>query len=1071
MPSDNNTLKIYKSSAGSGKTTTLVFEYLKLILPDPEKYSRILAITFTNKAANEMKQRIINFLTDLNRPGFSDDKLPGDMKEELTHKLNAANINIQTQAGICLKKILHSYSDFAVSTIDSFVYRIIRSFAKDLNLSWDFDVELETEDLFRQIIDMLMENFGKDKFMTRQIMSLVEDKLNEGKSWRIEYEILEMSRTLLESDTHPEFIDYILEVDNQQIEKLRKQFRKENKELLTKAKHIAQKAKQLVENNGISTDDLYHGKNGLGGYIASIASSNPEKVFEEKNRPEQAINDRCLYSKNKPEHIKEKLDAITDQFIEDYEELRQIRAHAANYFGREAIYRNLYILAILKNIKENYESIKEENALLPISEFARSIAQVTLSEDIPYIYERLGERYQHFFIDEFQDTSTLQWKNLLPLIENALSQNNFNLIVGDVKQAIYRFRGGNIEQLAKMPYPPDDINDTLSLKRYEAIQHNAKIDQLNVNYRSKKEIIEFNNRFFTFVKEQMDEHQQQYYDEVTQDHSLSSSGGLVQISLEEKEDHMDKTLEIINNLREEGYSLSDIAVLCRKNKEAQDVAVYLMANTTTNPQTGESEPIRVISDESLTLKQSAAVNTLISFARLLETPEDTVQLGNILQYAYLHQRPAKNFHSWYKSVTQNNSKDFDRIFQNIGYNINTQLLLTYDLYNFFESLVHSMNMNGLNNPYLQFFFDEVLNFTSNKKVPTLFEFLKCWDQKGKNKSIISPEGTNAIQVKTIHKSKGLDFPVVIYPYALEESSNGKNSDYKWVDTSSLSSGNLKSGIVKVSRNLLEPSCFSETYINETRAQKLDMINTLYVCMTRPKERLYIISSYEEKSEKAPLKSLKHLFSSYFDYLNIKENKLLYPEEPTQSKATPNDNEDKKHKALHFQYTRNNNWQKNLTIKKPQTKNIIEQDDPKVAGTIIHTFLAQIFHEEDLPEIKKQVSLQIQDQSKAREIKQTLDKVVKHPELNTYFKQQEDQSIFNEVEILSENKLLRPDRIIVNSQHITVIDYKSGEYDPGHEQQISEYAESLKKMYNRKVNKFIVYISDHVTVKPIESRGK
>ncbi len=1051
-------LKIYKSSAGSGKTTILVYEYLNIILPQPDKFSRILAITFTNKAANEMKQRIISYLQGIIKPDDHNEQLPAGLRQQIEESLKTENKDIEIQAEICLNKILHSYSDFAVSTIDSFVYRIIRSFAKDLELSWDFDVELDTDEMFSEIIDMLMEDFGHDEFLTRQLLEMVEDKLNEGRSWKIEKEILSVSKQLLESEARPHHMQHILEADNKDIEELRKSLSAKNMALLRQAKSIAQKAIWILENNNISPYDLAHGKTGIGGYIQKIATTEPDKVFSGNKNAEAAVSNQCLYSKSKPDKLKAQIDEITTDVISCYEKLCSITDQSAVFYGRESVLRNLHVLSVLKSIKEKYEEVKEENGLLPISEFARSIARVTLTEDIPYIYERLGEKYQHFFIDEFQDTSTLQWENVLPLIENALAQNKANLLVGDVKQAIYRFRGGNIEQMGKMPEPPSDIVSDLSLNRYHAIRQSALINKLDTNFRSRKEIVDFNNDFFSFIKDQLEESQQDYYNEHIQK-STGREGGLVNISMyNEKDEHLQRVLEITGQLLTEGFNLKDIAILCRKNSEAQKVAVFLMKNTLRNPQSGAQEPIRVISDESLTLKQSPAVNNLIAFARLIDNPNDSMQLAAIMHFVYEQQNPDQNFHDWFTDLRSKYGNKTAKYLIHNGYDIRFEQLHHLDLYNLFEHIALTMKLDALKDPYIQFFLDEVLDFSRSKSVPVIREFLKWWDKKGKNKSIISPEGTDAVQVKTIHKSKGLAFPVVIYPFATENSGGSSIADYQWVETRPLKIEKLKSAVVRVSRKPLSQSVFSDVFNKEMHARKLDMINLLYVCMTRPRERLYIISSFANNTGDDPFMSLKHVFTSYFRYKNIEGNTLEFPAKPVQRKFIPRENEFRAD-INQISYARQRSWQEKLYISKPATKNILPDDSPAHTGTLAHHYLSKIIYQGHLPRVVSLIRNEIDDDKLASQIIAMISNTVEHKKLNPLFRTAENRIIRNEADILAKDEILRPDRIIIDPAEITIVEYKTGSIEKKHETQINEYAHKLNSMYQRPVKKMLVYISE------------
>lgn len=1065
MNNESNNLLIYKSSAGSGKTTTLVYEYLSIILPEPDKFQKILAVTFTNKAANEMKQRIISYLSNIVIPGYNDDVLPPAYRQLLTQKLEKSNKDIKKQANVCLNKILHTYSDFAVSTIDSFTYKIIRIFARDLGLPWDFEVEMDTDDIFQQIIDMLMEDFGKDKFMTRQLMALVEDKLVEGKSWRFENQIQDISGKLLSYDENAKFVDYIIELDNTLLEDIRKEFREKNNKLLQEAKQIATKAIQLIKANNLSTFDFSHGKSGIGGYFYKISTTEPAKVFESNSNVEKAVNKQCLYSKSQTDDKKERIAPITGDIIAFYEELTMIREQSAEYHSRDAIAQNLHIVAILKNIKQTFEEIKKDNAILPISEFAKRIAEITLAEDIPYIYERLGERYQHFFIDEFQDTSTLQWENMLPLIENALAYNNLNLIVGDVKQAIYRFRGGNIEQLARIPEPPESITSSFSLNRYDAIKSHASVKQLNVNYRSKKEIVTFNNMFFDYIRKQLPKSQQAYFENLKQEHSNSSeqNKGYVQIQMaEDKNAHFEKTFDIIQELLTDHYSLKDITILCRKNQEAQESAVFLMGKTVHNPQTGKQEKLRVISDESLTLKQSKDVNTLISFGKLLEIPDDKVEITNILRFLYEQRAAGSRFNAWFHHLIKNNGWSLSKILYALDLKIDINEILYYDLYSFFEYIAQKTGMQNMNNSYLQFFFNEVHNFTKTRHIPTMDEFIKWWNDKGKNKSVISPEGTDAVQVKTIHKSKGLSFNVVIYPYAVEDAISFKNTNYKWVNTARFTDNKLKSGIVKLQKSKLEPSSFSYVLENEINASTLDMINNLYVCMTRPKERLYIISSKPDNDKGHIFTSLKHLFSAYFEHNQIDSDIFIYPSKQktkTQS-AKPGKNTETE---CHFNYQSTNNWSDLLTIKKPRVKNIHTIQTPRSEGTLIHYFLSLIHYKEDIPKIKELIRNEVESSKHSESLCLKIDMIVKNPELLPYFKKHNIQAVKNEAELLNNGEIYRPDRIVIQPDKIILMEYKTGEFHKEHEKQVEKYTGILKMIFNLPVSGLLIYIDKKIKI--------
>ncbi|MGM0647012.1 MAG: UvrD-helicase domain-containing protein [Bacteroidota bacterium] len=1067
MNDSQGNLLIYKSSAGSGKTTRLVFEYLNLILPQPKKYKHILAITFTNKAANEMKQRIIEYLGQIANPDPEAEIKKFDQYSLLVQKMDEHGYTISEQAEKCLTLILHSYSDFAVSTIDSFVHKIIRTFAKDLQIPWDFDVEIDTADIYRQIIDMLLEEFGKDQFMSKQLFQLVSEKLNEGKSWKFEKDILDLSKSILEYE-QDEPIENMLQIEKLDIEKLRKELQSDNAQLIQKAETIAKQALTLIESHGLKSSDFSNKNAGFAGYLEKIAAQkNREKVFEGNKNAAKAFEKQQLYPQKAPREIQQKIDEIHDQLYTAYEKLEQIRQQSQEYFSRKAIAQNLYILAILKSIKEIYEDIKKEHTILPISEFARSIAKITLNEDIPFIYERLGEKYQHFFIDEFQDTSTLQWENLLPLVDNSLAYNNFNLIVGDVKQAIYRFRGGNIEQLANMPYPPPQLSSQKSLQRYQTIRQQAHTVPLDNNFRSAKEIIDFNNDFFEFAQSWLDEEQQSYYSELKQHPNPGNikTGGLVQVQLDDREEHPGITFDIIQSLLDEGYQQKEITVLCRKNKEAQDLAVFLLGQTTKN-----NKKLKVISDESLTLKQSTEVNTLISVARLMENPENTAEIANVLYYFFEKNRPEESFHLWTKKMLKKASYSFHGVIKNLSPDLSINDLQYSDLYNFFELIAIHFGLNTLNNPYLQFFFDEVFNFIESHKIPGLHEFLVWWDDKGKNKSIIAPEGSDAIQIKTVHKAKGLAFQIVIYPFATEEAFLSQRKNYKWVDLEGYAKYNIHKSIININTKSNQDSIFKEERAKEQNASTLDMLNILYVCMTRPRKRLYILSSIPkaDHSDNA-LHSLSDLFFAYFQKKGITEDIMQYPEKPKPHQATTKTESSEEDVTLQINYERDSHWKKKISVALPETRfNVDSSIYSNTKGNMLHYYLSLIYYHDDWQGVKEKIEKEIKEQSNQEYLISAIENIMFHDETRQYFDKSKIKSIFNEKEILQGNQIHRPDRIVLFDDHITLIDYKTGKFLPTHETQLNNYSKSLSQMYELPQTKLLVYVDHDIHIHRVMS---
>ncbi|MCK4638739.1 MAG: UvrD-helicase domain-containing protein, partial [Bacteroidales bacterium] len=410
---------VYKSSAGSGKTYTLVKEYLKIVLMHPTKFRNILAITFTNKAANEMKERIISNLIELS--ATEPDKNSITIKYLLPELISDLKIDTETitkRSSEALELILHNYSDFAIGTIDSFVHKIIRIFAHDLHLPLNFDVEMDEDTLISQAIDLLISRVGTDEKLTKVLMRFTEDKTENEQNWNIETDLQTFAKSLLKED------------GQYQIEKLKKltldDFLKINKKILENIKKFEDSVKekagiaiQLIHKNNVSISSFYYGNQGIGKYFDNLFNGDFEKI-KPNSRVIQTIEKNKWYSGKTDDYQKYAIDNIKSELKEIYFDIEEnIINGYSKYMVLKLLRRNIYPLAVLNEIEKILNEIKTQNNIVHISEFNKRIADIVLNEPVPFIYERLGEKYKYFLIDEFQDTSVLQWHNLLPLIDNS----------------------------------------------------------------------------------------------------------------------------------------------------------------------------------------------------------------------------------------------------------------------------------------------------------------------------------------------------------------------------------------------------------------------------------------------------------------------------------------------------------------------------------------------------------------------------------------------------------------------------------------------------------------------------
>ncbi|MEA3503587.1 MAG: UvrD-helicase domain-containing protein, partial [Bacteroidota bacterium] len=622
-------LKVYKSSAGSGKTTTLVKEFLFLVISNPDKYNRILAITFTNKAADEMKQRIIEYLEIL----AVFDPAKGEQQEkyhilkqivdalEESDRLKIPEINRRAEK--VLKRILHNYSEFAVSTIDSLMHRVIRSFAFDLRLPQNFEVVLESDDLVEKAVDLLLDDIGQDKEFGDFIIDFLEKRVDDDKAWRIDNLLIEFAGILHREDG----IKYIRKLDDISLQR----YIDMDKNLL---KHINAFEKFLFDigceavklMKDIPPKAFFRGTSGIYKYFERFYKKDFSQPAGNSYSYKFVYEDKYFASKLTADE-KSAVENVAPDLVRFYKRIEEHRdKHEEKYYLYLLIRQNLFSLAVLQKIEKYLEDVKSENDLVHISEFNKRIAEV-VKQPVPFIYERLGEKYENYFIDEFQDTSVLQWNNLLPLVENGLANGNLSLIVGDGKQAIYRWRGGEVEQFSSLPeiYDKSGVADPVGTGR--ALASNYDFKSLNDNYRSRENIVNFNNEFFSFVKKgYFSDDLKKVYVEHKQ--NSKKNGGAVSVTFVEKEGvreelHLNALITKIDDIVTQGYKHSDIAVLCRSNKEGVLISKKLL-----------EVGIDVISAESLLLSSSPDLHFLMAVLSLLNNPDDRNSKVEVINYLH-----------------------------------------------------------------------------------------------------------------------------------------------------------------------------------------------------------------------------------------------------------------------------------------------------------------------------------------------------------------------------------------------------------------------------------------------------
>jgi ATP-dependent exoDNAse (exonuclease V) beta subunit len=757
---------VYKSSAGSGKTFTLVKEYLKLALHDEKRlssnYRKILAVTFTNKAAAEMKQRVIDALNDIG----NSDKLP-PIGETVCRETKMSEEQIRERARFVLSHILHNYSDFSIGTIDSFTHKIVKTFAYDLDLPVNFNLETDVEGFYENVVAELFSKLGEDEYLTNLLKTYSFNKAADNSSWDPEQHILDFVK-LLQKENAEEYIEQLNKFTSSELEDFRKQFYQFINEYSSFLETKANEAKELIKQYNLSTDDFWFGKSGPVNFFNKCAENSVKLEDLEGSRlTESLAKNKWLKDDSIPGGItlSQQLTSIAQQ-LTDY-----IRENYKHFILCELLTKQIYPLMLIKKLEEISRDKKAEEQIVFISEFNKKIFDLINNEPTPFIYERLGEKYHHYLLDEFQDTSGLQWQNILPLLDNSLANGWFNLIVGDGKQSIYRWRNANVKQFASLPQIENKLGSPIIAERAESLKRNFKKEILNTNYRSVKTIVEFNNDLFDgLCKDLLNESFSVIYENQAQ-LIKSENTGYVTINTGKKtreELENFNCVEIkkqISNARDSGFEYNDVCIICRFNYQGSLIASYLV-----------EQGIPVVSSDSLLLKNNLEVNTLVNFLSYLENKEDVVSASSVVDYLFQSgQISNEQLNASIKDLAAKNS--LFEVLRRCGISCSEKDFL---LSNLVDNCIEIIKATGLNKTaplYVRFFLDEVNEFLVTKN-SNLSQFLNWWQTRSNKASVIIPDNTNAVRIMTIHGSKGLEFPVVIVPFCNWSQYKADNS---WVN--------------------------------------------------------------------------------------------------------------------------------------------------------------------------------------------------------------------------------------------------------------------------------------------------
>ena len=1040
---------IYDASAGSGKTYALVKEYLKIILvaKKNDAYRNILAITFTNKAVHEMKSRIVGNLLEFTKD--NPNQKAADLMQVLSGEIQLSVPEIQSKSNQIIKHIIHNYAAFDISTIDKFTHKVIRAFAHDLNLPMTFEVTLDTENLLTEAVDAIIAQAGEDDVLTNLLIDFTMQKTDEDKSWDISREIFETGRLLLNENNREEITHFqeksiteFIEIKNKVAEAC-KVIDKENSEL---AKNLL----AIIEKSGIEIKSFSAGH--FPNHLNSIAS----EKFNPNNKTYHEFEDIKI---NKGAKDKEVIETLIPELLSVLNSIYK-KFEKREFYS--AFLKNITPLSLLNTVSNELAKIQKEQNVLSIAEFNAIIYNEIQNQPAPFIYERLGERYRHFFIDEFQDTSEMQWQNLIPLIDNATSseiegEKGTLMIVGDPKQSIYRWRGGKAEQFIELSKGKNPFNNP-----------EVELFKLGTNYRSYSQVIDFNNKLFYYLSTDFTNlDYKDLYENHSHQEENSKKGGYVNLSFipklensTEEEDALDKvelylqaTLKTIEKVKKEGFEYQEIVILTRKRSQGTAVANYLIENN-----------IPIISSETLMIQNSSEVQLIINILKYLNNSSDIEAKASFLLYISNQVQSDLAVHDFIsKGKEKTIEKEFELWLTQFDISLSFQDIRKKSLYEAVEIIVSKfLSKVNSSNAYVQYFIDIVLERDVRNQAG-IADFLIYWNKNNDKFSIPSPEGKNAIRIMTIHKSKGLEFPVVIIPFA-EEDYARKPKDKLWLDAEQETFG-----LPKV---LIDNSSSVENFGEEAAAifhekkqeELLDNINVLYVALTRSEEQLYIISQYLEPNKEGQYPyNTASFFIEYLISLKVYQPSILEYEfgdimklssvisviDETNTIPTIS-------QALDF---------KNIKI--AQREALMwgtHQQEAIEYGNIIHEILSFVKTASDIDlAILKAIENGLITTNQKEVVLKSIQEIVSNKELEIYFTH--DNEILNEQAIIQkEGKTIKPDRMVITKNNeVYLLDYKTGTHNQKYQLQLENYQNAIEKMGLKVTKKALVYVGKEINV--------
>ncbi|MCG9910538.1 MAG: UvrD-helicase domain-containing protein [Flavobacteriales bacterium] len=1070
-------LHIYRASAGSGKTFTLTRRYLEKALENPAEFSAIAALTFTNKATAEMKARIFSTLIKLASGE------PTEHSEYLLQKVAESPTDLIFRSDMLLRHILKDYRDFTVTTLDKFFQRILRSFAREINVDTGFEPELDYERVMDEIVLQLTEELKPGMPLTEWITEYLTDKIEEGKSRDFRSVIKGLGMKIFDESFRA--IAHELEaVDDTYatVGAFKADLRGRRTELENSLSEIGNRALSLMEQHNLLPEDFKGGSKSpfknfqiwADGVLKEPTNTFLNLLDNEENWVTKTSNRKTEISAVFASGLNECVREICIFFEEK----------AGLYYSLQAAERNLFVFGIFSELIKKLEAYREENNVLMLADAVDLLRNLTGMDDATFVYEKTGSRYNTYLLDEFQDTSAFQWDCTAPLIHNSLSEGHDNLMVGDPKQSIYRWRGGDRELInSKVPakFPSHEIHT------------------LNTNWRSRREIIRFNNTVFSLLLSEVEKHitaefqsnpevmhsldlLTKTYQDVTQKWSGKKDGGYVHMrflakptgdeELEEEPDVETEVVALVKSLQDRGFRARDIAILVRKNAEAKQAADILHEARRAEPDS--PYVFDVISDEASYLSNSSVLNFLIGLGKFLVNPEDAVNnAGVILEYNTLFPSQIRFEDLLMEGFSGNRlrmllPKAFAE--QESGLSRMAPGPLFDSLLKIFELDTRESEFS-----YMAAFRDLVTDY-SYRYEADLAGFLNYWEEKGSRQSVKAPEEADAIRIMTFHKCKGLEFEAVIIPFFNEATDHKAFHEVPlWVKSSEAPFNQLPYIPVTYGKKLAD-TAFAAEYIQERMEAISDALNLTYVAFTRAKSEMHILGiKPDESSNVSHFSNLSYLLyqtavmrpeiSQGEDFTNIyfEDESGISLKSGAPVQFIPEDkSEDKSIEKInlpHYYITHPGN-----RLKLRVSENVAHYSDERRKGIAMHEILSRLKHAEELETLIQGLTHGgVLPESDSRDLLESMQKLLQDETVQKLFSPK--AIIKTEAALITPGVSLKiPDRMALLNEEVIVGDFKTGKEDTKHVLQIKDYMQVLHAMGYKNITGVLLYTATGKTEK-------